>query len=184
MSAYRKMLFVLAKSPRNHSVMVSTLAVFLMLFMGISVAGAKSGTDKKDGQKVIPTLVTVNSKGVVTDVSSGVKLDPKFQGLLEKTVSAMIKKPAMEHGHPISSQMILNMKLVTNKLDNGQYSVRFAYQSSKALPTGSWYWVHTAHGQLRLANRYASSDLSNTQFGQPQEIHQPGYYQRPQPSGR
>lgn len=146
------------------------MALFIApaLSLGATPSSDKTPSDKAS-KRVIPVLVTINTHGKVTEVDPAFRLSPKYKDLLSKTLSAMIKTPAREHGKPVTSQLLMSMQLKAEANPDGNYAVHFAYVNSKQMPTGSWYWVHTSQHQLRLANRYATGSPT-VSFGGPLQL--------------
>lgn len=141
------------------------LTLMLFLFAGAattSVAMAASGAKKAPERRVMPVLVHVDSHGKVTDVSPAYHLRPAMGRVLESTLDKMITRPATDHGHPVSSQFVINLALDFIPQGNGRYGVKFSYVSSKPLPSGQWSWVHKDNHQLALQDR--------SNLGQPTEV--------------
>ncbi|MEP6898819.1 MAG: hypothetical protein ABI870_09835 [Rhodanobacter sp.] len=103
--------------------------------------------------KVMPVLVHVDARGNVTDVSSSTELSPRFDRLLRQNLDEMIDRPAIEHGHPVSSQFVINLALNVTPRKEGDYFANFRYVSASPVPNGSWYWVKIDGHRLALANR-------------------------------
>lgn len=143
------------------------LTLMLFLFAGVMFASVASARpEKAPERRIVPVLVHVDSHGKVTDISPAYPFRPGMSRVLEKTLDKMITKPAMSHGHPISSQFVINLALDFVPQGNGKYGVKFSYVSSKPLPSGQWSWVHKDNHQLALQDR--------SNLGQPTEmlIHQ------------
>lgn len=135
------------------------LACVILYSLGVAKAFADSDAAKNSNsdQRVIPVLVSVDKTGKVTDVKPAYDLRPGFATRLDATVRAMVKKPAMKDGHPVPSQFVLNLALAVEPNGSGAYETHFKYVSSKALPVGSWYWVHDkVHHRLALADGTSS----------------------------
>jgi hypothetical protein len=93
----------------------------------------------------LPVLVQVNANGKITRVEPSIRLSPKTQRMLRGNLEQMITGPAIQDGHPVGSQLVIQVSLVKNKLDNGNYSARFKYVSAMPVPAGLWYWVTNGH---------------------------------------
>lgn len=129
------------------------LALFTLLATGsTAMASTKSLNAFPTG--IMPVLVQVDAHGRVTDASPPTRLSPQLDRLLRKNLAEMVSKPATDrHGHPIASQVIINVSLQTSPRTEGDYDAIFAYISTKPVPTGSWHWVHIDGHRLALANR-------------------------------
>jgi len=128
-----------------------------VLLLGTLVAGqgalATSMSLNQFRSKVLPVLVQVDSHGKVTQVSPAVELAPRYDRLLRQTLDQMITQPASEHGHPVSSQFVMNLGLQTSPRPDGNYDAHFVYVSTSPVPPGSWYWVHIDGHRLALKSR-------------------------------
>lgn len=130
------------------------------LLLGLGLLGATASVGAADSWSlnafkphVLPVLVQVDSRGKVTDVSSSTRLSPKFDRLLRRSLDEMINKPAMDHGHPIASQFVINLALAVTPRGGGDYDARFTYVSASPVPSGQWYWSHEDGHRLALINR-------------------------------
>jgi hypothetical protein len=103
--------------------------------------------------RVLPVLVQVDRHGKVTDVSSAVQLEPRYDRLLRQTLGEMITRPANDHGRAVASQFVINLGLETSPRSDGNYDARFVYVSTSPVPPGSWYWVHIDGHRLALRSR-------------------------------
>lgn len=132
-------------------------------FVGLAFAGATAsvlaGQQKNVQRRVIPILVHVNRQGQVTEANPAYHLRPSFQKLLRSTLDKMITKPAMDHGHPISSQFVINLAMELTPQPDGKYGVRFSYVSSKPLPSGQWNWARTSDHRLALQDASAANRM-------------------------
>lgn len=124
-----------------------------VLAVGASAAMASTGSLNEFRPRVLPVLVHVDARGKVTEVSPSIELSPKVNRLLRQSLDEMIRKPATEHGRPISSQFVINLALQASPRQEGDYLARFVYVSTSPVPNGSWYWVHIDGHRLALANR-------------------------------
>jgi hypothetical protein len=129
------------------------LALFTLLATG-GAATASTQSLNEFPSAIMPVLVQVDAQGRVTDASPATKLSPQLDRLLRSNLAEMVSKPATDrHGHPIASQVIINVALQTSPRAGGDYDANFAYVSTKPVPMGSWYWVHIDGHRLALANR-------------------------------
>lgn len=161
------------------------LVVFGMLTVGSGAVLASSWSLNEFKPKVMPVLVQVDSQGKVTDASPANELPPRFDRLLRENLDQMITKPATDrHGRPISSQFIINLTLEATPRPEGDYSARFAYVSSKPVPSGSWYWVHIDGHRLALADRNSFRRTEHFHYNDNRPAYQPAYnrsYSSPTP---
>lgn len=128
-------------------------ALFVLLalaYLGIGTAAEATDVHKQPAVRVIPVLVHVDAHGKVTDFSPAYRMRPSFKRLLGRTLTAMITRPAMHKGHPVSSQFVINLALVAVPDKAGTYAAKFDYVSSAPLPSGSWSWVRVDGGRLAL----------------------------------
>lgn len=126
-----------------------------LLAMVSQAAVAFPGSLQERRHKILPVLVRVGANGAVTDVSPAYELTPQLRRLLRTDLDALIARPAMEHGRPISSQLVVNLALLAEPHAMGGYRARFVYVSKSPVPNGSWYWVHLDGHRLALADRHA-----------------------------
>lgn len=104
--------------------------------------------------KVVPVLVQVDAHGKITDTSPAVKLSPQLTRLLNQNLDEMIVAPARIDGKPVSSQVVINLRLTSEPTgQDGKYSVQFSYVSASPVPSGSWYWVNEDGRRLALARQ-------------------------------
>lgn len=143
----------------KHYLLVSLLGLFVMV-AGSATASTTSKADDNTNSHVIPVLVKVNSKGVVTDVDPAYDLRPALKRALKDALSKMITTPAMRKGVPVDSQFVVNLALETQPQGNDKSSASFKYISTKPLPTGnSWHWVRGHQNRLALANGSSQIDV-------------------------
>lgn len=158
------------------------LAFFAMLAVGSGAAMAVSGSLSEFRSGVLPVLVHVDDQGKITEASPSTRLAPKMNRLLMQNLAEMISKPATDrHGHPISSQFIINVALQTSPRPEGDYDASFAYVSSKPVPSGSWYWVHIDGHRLALADRNSIQRIDHVRYNDHRQLSRPIYnrnYQR------
>ena len=129
-------------------------ALFILLTTGGSAALASTKLLNELPAGILPVLVQVDAQGEVTDASPATKLSPQLDRLLRQNLAEMVSKPATDrHGHPIASQVIINVALQTSPRTEGDYDANFAYISTKPVPIGSWYWSHIDGHRLALVNR-------------------------------
>lgn len=122
-----------------------------LLMASASAVSAESISLNAFKPRVLPVLVQVDATGKVVDVSPSSKLSPTFDRLLHQTLDAMISKPAMVKGHPVSSQFVMNLAMRVTPRADGKYDARFVYVSTSPVPSGSWYWVHQDGDRVALA---------------------------------
>ncbi len=103
--------------------------------------------------KIVPVLVQVDSHGKITDASSAVKLSPQLTRLMNQNLDEMIVAPAKIDGKAVSSQFVINLRLVAEPTEQGKYSAQFAYVSVSPVPSGSWFWVNQDDRRLSLARQ-------------------------------
>ncbi len=128
-----------------------TVLVAGLLMASAGAASTESLSLNAFKPRVLPVLVEVDSTGKIVDVSPSSKLSPAFDRLLHQTLDAMISKPAMLKGHPVSSQFVMNLAMQATPRADGKYDARFVYVSTSPVPSGSWYWVHQDGVRLALA---------------------------------
>lgn len=144
--------------------MKTTIALafsFALLFASAWTSAFSADSNTKNS-RTLPVIVQVNAKGAVTDITPAYKLSPRFRKLVFNTLSKMITEPAYRDGEPVSSQFVITLGVIKHEVAQGQSSVSLKYLSSKPLPTGSWYWVHT-QSRLALVNSNAQYYKRNTQ---------------------
>lgn len=141
----------------KRSILLLSAALFC-LASGLVSASAKDAHSAQS--HVIPVLVNVNAKGEVTDAKPAYKLRPAFVRAIRNTLSKMITKPATNHGKPIDCQFVVNLAMTTVPRSDGAYGVAFKYISSKALPSGSWYWAKNDTHRLALADQRSTDTLN------------------------
>lgn len=128
-----------------------TFAFFLCVgSFCLSAAIARPVAQKSPERRIVPVLVRVNSHGKVTDASPAYDMRASFNRVLKSTLDKMISKPAMDHGHPVASQFVINLAMDLVPQGKDRYGVKFSYVSSKPLPSGQWVWVHRPHARLAL----------------------------------
>lgn len=156
-------------------------AIFGVLLVCSGATLAESASLNEFQPKVMPVLVQVNSHGKVTDVSPAIALSPRINRLLRANLDEMISKPAVDkHGHPMSSQFIINLALQASPLDNGNYDARFSYVSTASVPAGSWYWVHVDGHRVALARQ--GSSYRQQRIPPPQQLRESNYQRSYQPA--
>src|SRR5574337_579407 len=129
-------------------------AAFAVLAVCSGAVLADSASLNQFKPRVMPVLVQVNSHGKVTGASPAMDLSPKLTRLLRENLDEMINQSATDkHGHPMSSQFVINLALLAIPREEGDYDARFAYVSVSPVPAGSWYWVHIDGHRLALANQ-------------------------------
>jgi hypothetical protein len=164
---------------------LSPLAFFALLAASSGVAATSPESLNSFRPKVLPVLVQVNAQGRVTDASPSIELSPRINRLLMANLGEMISKPATDrHGRPISSQFIINLALEASPRAEGDYEARFAYVSSKPVPSGSWYWVHIDGHRLALADRNSIHRIEHFRYDNYRPAYRPTYNQNfrpPQP---
>lgn len=114
---------------------------------------ASAGSMSLNGFKhhVLPVLVTVNSKGDVTNMSPAYELRPEMKRLVRTTLDQMITGPAVWKDKPIASQMIVKLALDAKPEEGGKYSVRWVYAGNQPVPYDpSWHWNHIDGHRLAL----------------------------------
>lgn len=106
------------------------------------------------GVRIVPVLIRVDSSGAVTDVQPAYSLSPRLSRLLKKSLDAMITKPATVKGHPVDSQVVVNLALHTTPKPDSRYQfeARFDYVSMLRVPHGKWFWLHTHNNRLALVD--------------------------------
>lgn len=129
------------------------MALAAMFATGASAAMAASWSLNDFTPRFMPVLVQVNASGRVTDASPAIELTPAMRRLMLQNLDELITKPATAHGHPISSQLVINLALKVEPRESGDYLARFTYVSSSPVPSGSWYWVKIDGHRLALASR-------------------------------
>lgn len=101
---------------------------------------------------VIPVLVTVSADGKATGVVPAYRLRPNIQRLIESTIFEMVRGPAFERGKPITSQVVIKLKLHPERRDDGTYLLSFDLGGVESLPYGAWRWITDGQGKLRMVN--------------------------------
>jgi hypothetical protein len=129
------------------------LSLMLLLGFAAGMASASPTRDNTSEHRVVQVLVQVNANGEVTGVAPAYQLRPAFVRQIRDALQKMITEPAMKHGKPASSQLVVTLGLVPTVRENGERSVEIKYISSKALPDGSWYWMSSSSRQLTLAGQ-------------------------------
>jgi hypothetical protein len=130
----------------------SMSVLFGLLCVAGSVASASESLSPFP-PKVVPVLVQVDAHGKITDASSAVKLSPQLTRLMNQNLDEMIVAPAKINGKAVSSQFVINLRLVAEPTEQGKYSAQFAYVSVSPVPSGSWFWVNEDGRRLSLARQ-------------------------------
>ncbi|OOG44381.1 hypothetical protein B0E52_08305 [Rhodanobacter sp. C06] len=126
-------------------------------------AMASSGALSAPKPKVLAVLVQVDAQGHVTKALPSLPLDPEFQRMLVKTLDGWITRPASIKGHPVTSQMIINVALQAKPRKDGDYDANFAYVSSLPSPYGAAaHWVWSSNGnQLALVSDSGTTNMAH-----------------------
>lgn len=130
-------------------------AVFTLVVGVAPLASASSWSLNHFKSHVLPVLVTVNSQGVVTDVSPAYPLrKPSMRRQLKAALEEMITGPATSHGKAVASQSVITLALQATPQANGKYQVKFQYVGAVPVPyNGSWFWQHIDGHRLALTNQ-------------------------------
>lgn len=133
----------------RHSAIIT--ATVLALILGAQTAHA-DGMPKSFTDKTVPVLVKVNSEGKVTQIAPAIQLRPQFRKLARQSAQAMITGPAMYHGRPVASQLVMFMQPRATARADGRYDIRFTSVKNQPVPSGMWYWVIEDGRRLALAS--------------------------------
>jgi hypothetical protein len=119
----------------------SAMCVVAGLFASATVLAAE-GSLNEFKRNALPVLVQVDEQGNVTAVRPSQKLPVAVQDLLETTLHGWINQPARtKKGSPIDSTFIVNVALLAEPREDGNYDARFEYVSSLPVPRrGQVYW--------------------------------------------
>ncbi|MFC5743751.1 hypothetical protein [Dyella tabacisoli] len=128
--------------------------------------------------RYLPVLVQVNPEGKVTSVSPAIELSPVFSRLLAKNLDEMITKPAYDHGHPVSSQFVINLALRATPREEGDYDAQFAYISTSPVPMGTWHWVDVEGRRFALAGPNNHSTDGRVHFDSGRSAYSSSNFQR------
>ena len=140
---------------------VAMLAGALAMLGGTAMAS--SGALSAPKPKVLAVLVEVDAQGHVTKALPSLQLTPEFQRMLVKTLDGWIAHPASIKGHPVASQLIINVALQAKPRKDGDYDANFAYVSSLPSPYGAaahWVWSNNGN-QLALVSDYGAMNLTS-----------------------
>lgn len=130
-----------------------SMSVLVGLLCTAGGVAAASGALSPSPPKVVPVLVQVDAHGKITDASPAVKLSPQLTRLMNQNLDEMIVAPAKIDGKAVSSQFVINLRLVAEPTEQGKYSAQFAYISVSPVPSGSWFWVNEDGRRLSLARQ-------------------------------
>ena len=129
------------------------IACALLVGAPLAIAGSSASLNQFK-HHTLPVLVSVDSHGVVTDMTPAYTLQPRMRKLLETTLDQVITGPAKRDGKAVSSQSVIQFAVNPVEQADGQYKVQLAYVKAMPVPHGPWFWNHIDGHRLALQRRH------------------------------